>query len=515
MPDGPVVRVASVDGDGVRVESTVDTVLDVLFDGRRIWSFWTLRDSIDGLAAWPPQLRRFLDGNTRLAVVEHVSGRTVLDQEQSFGAGTHRIAVVDAAGRELGIDKSNRLAKTFDTRDDEQVTPLLDAMELVLRALQEGGVEPFLAYGTLLGAVREGGFIGHDSDIDLGYVSRHHHPVDVVRESFRLQRELVGKGFAIDRYSGAAFRIDVTETDGSTRGLDVFGGYFLGDRLYLMGEIGDPFQEDWIFPLGTSTFAGRTFPVPGRPERLLEAMYGPGWRVPDPAYHFTTPRTTTRRLNGWFRGLRTHRADWDRRYSGKRDRLPTPGPSRLAEYVVEQEGLPARVVDLGSGRGADALWFARQGVPTLALDHSRRADDAVRRVAEEEGLDYESGWVNLHEPRSVVAQAVRVAHRGGAPTVVANHVIDATDRRGLASTVRFARLALAGGGRMYAELVTSPPGAGRGERGGDLLQPVPLDGVVDALRGAGAVIVHSEVLAGQDADESGRPVARVVAQWRT
>ena len=87
MPDGPAVRVTAVDGDGVRVESVEDTVLDVLFDGRRIWSFWTLRDSVDGVAPWPPQLRKFLDGSTRLAVVEHVSGRTVLDEERSFGAG--------------------------------------------------------------------------------------------------------------------------------------------------------------------------------------------------------------------------------------------------------------------------------------------------------------------------------------------------------------------------------------------------------------------------------------------
>ena len=35
------------------------------------------------------------------------------------------------------------------------------------------GVEAFLAYGTLLGAVREGRLLGHDSDADLGYVSRH------------------------------------------------------------------------------------------------------------------------------------------------------------------------------------------------------------------------------------------------------------------------------------------------------------------------------------------------------
>ena len=99
MPDGPAVRVTAVDTDGVRVESAEDTVLDVLFDGRRIWSFWTLRDSVDGVAPWPPQLRRFLDGSTRLAVVEHVSGRTVLDEERSFGTGAARIAVVDAAGR--------------------------------------------------------------------------------------------------------------------------------------------------------------------------------------------------------------------------------------------------------------------------------------------------------------------------------------------------------------------------------------------------------------------------------
>ena len=56
-------------------------------------------------------------------------------------------------------------------------------MERILDALHEIGIEAFPAYGTLLGAVREGRLLGHDSDADLGYVSRRTVPVDVIRES--------------------------------------------------------------------------------------------------------------------------------------------------------------------------------------------------------------------------------------------------------------------------------------------------------------------------------------------
>ena len=94
----------------------------------------------------------------------------------SLGTSADRIAVVDASGRPLGIDKSNRITTTFDTRDRDQTAPLLDSTEQVLSALLEAGVDAFPVYGTLLGAIREQDFIGHDSDVDLGYVSRHTAP---------------------------------------------------------------------------------------------------------------------------------------------------------------------------------------------------------------------------------------------------------------------------------------------------------------------------------------------------
>ena len=518
------LSVSAVDDSGVHLTSVEDTVVDLLFDGRRIWSFWTLRDTVPEdhglIAAWPAMLRRFLDGRTRLSVVEHVSGRVAFDEEMSLGSKTQRIAVVDGAGRPLGIDKSNRIATTFDTRDPQHTAPLLDACEQVLSALLAAGVDAFPAYGTLLGAIREQDFIGHDSDVDLGYVSRHTHPLDVIRESFRLQRDLRERGFAVDRYSAAAFKVDVVEADGGVRGLDVFGGYLLDGNLYLMGEIGTPFKEEWIFPLGTCTLAGRSLPAPARPEKLLEATYGPGWKVPDPAFHFETPRTTHRRLNGWFRGGRIHRNEWDRRYSTLKTKLPRLQPSPLAEYVLEQEGPPERLVDVGAGRGADSLWFARKGVPTIALDYAYGASNAVRAVAEEEGLDLEIAWMNLHELRSVMAHGARIAHLVGRPTVMASHLVDATDNRGLAALVRFARMSLSVGGRFYADFLCAEPGSDPGPRGSDRLRPVEVDTVVRALTDGGAVIVHSAQVQQEQAtgpgEQSGqdRPVARMVAEWR-
>ena len=292
MTSPATVTSVQVDDAGVRAHGDSEVVLDVLFDGRRIWSFHLMRDTVrdDGarLAEWPQALRRFLNGVTQLSVVEHVDQTVVYDEEVRLGTGDERIAVVNERGLPLGIDKSLRLAQTFDTRSAEHVAPLLDSIEEVLGALKKAGIDAFPAYGTLLGAVRGGKLIGHDSDADLGYVSEHTHPADVVRESFDLQRALADMGYAITRYSGAAFKVDVKEGDGSVRGLDVFGGFLLDDHLYLMGEIGTPFKREWIFPLGTTTLEGRELPAPANTDEFLTATYGPKWRVPDPAYVFET-----------------------------------------------------------------------------------------------------------------------------------------------------------------------------------------------------------------------------------
>lgn len=522
--------VIAIDRHGIRFRADgEDEPVDVRFDERRIWSIWPRRDAVpaedaadgagdgaDLLVAWPNQLLPFLHGHARVSLVTHLDQRVLYDAEARFGTAEHPIRIENEDGLPLGLDKDGRLAQTFDTRSREHVAPLLDATERVLRSIHAAGIDAFVAYGTLLGAFRDGQLIGHDSDADLGYVSRHTVVVDVIRESFALQRHLTEEGFRTQRYSGAAFKVDVVESDGSVRGLDVFGGFFSDDHLYLMGEVGVPFERDWIFPLGTVRLEGRDVAAPARPEKLLEAMYGPSWQVPDPAFKFETPKGVGRRLTAWFRGMRLYERYWRRHWAHAHTELPPPGPSSFAEFVRDKEGgVPAEVVELGCGRGADLLWWARQGARAYGLDFVPEASEPVQQLAAEEGLDLTVRWVNLNEMRAWLSTGSEFAHRPGPRTVVARQVADATVGTGRRGLTRLSEMLLRDGGRLYLELLRITEDQPR-ERHRDFRTPYDVTQVCDELRARGADIVTVQELVEPEPrpDTAPRPIVRIVAQWR-
>jgi SAM-dependent methyltransferase len=508
------VGVRRVDDDGIALRGREDRVLDVLFDDRRVWSFWSVRDTEGGRGAartieWPRALRPFLNGSTKLSVRDHVSGAVLFDEERTFGGSSQRIAVVGRNGTPMGLDKSGRMSATFDTRSEADVRPLLDSIGSVLELIEGAGIEAFLGYGTLLGAVREHRFLGHDSDADLAYVSRASTPVDVVLESFRLQRVIKSRGFATRRYSGAAFRVDVREADGVVRGLDVFAGFIDDGRLYLMGEVGTEFRMDWVYPLRQCRLEDRSFPVPAVPEKMLEAMYGPSWAVPDPAFKFTTSPRTIGQLTGWFRGTAVNQQDWERAFSGSRERLPRRKPSPLARRVLDDVGPGGRVLDVGAGRGGDALWLARAGVRVTAYDYVPQAAQAAQRAADEEGLALDVRPLNLTEWRSVFGEGARLAQVEEPRAILARHVADATSAFGRGSLARFASMTLRNGGRLHLDVWT-----GEGAKPPPRLRPVKLDKLARLLESHGATIVQSKELpAGPEGE--GRPysIGRLVAQW--
>lgn len=516
----PAVTDVRLDDDGVRAASQDEAVLDLLIDGRRVWSFWLHRDGAPGavvsesFVAWPKPLAKYLDGTARFTLVVHASQEQVYDEERSFGSGVGTIDVVDKDGNDLATDKTGRLVKTFATRSEEQVAPLLDAVEEVLAALKEAGTDAFLAYGTLLGAVREGKLIGHDSDADLGYVSDHTEPVDVMRESFRLQARLSEMGYPTFRYSGAAFKVSVRESDGALRGLDVFGGFMRDGHLILMGEIRTPFQRDWVFPLGTATLEGRVLPVPADTDRFLAATYGESWRKPDPAFKFLTPESTHRRLNGWFRGIRVNRGVWDGLYSRKRE-PDTVEPSAFVQWVREREPDLRQYVDLGCGFGVDAWWMASQGVPSVGLDRSPQAFAGLAERGEAEGLDLRFLALNLLELRSVLSAGGILAATPGPRVVTARHLVDSLDARARTHLWRLVGMALRDGGTLYLEFLVRRGDDKYAARHHVKARPAAL--IARELEAAGATVERKRVLlastpsSATGADPS--KICRMVVTW--
>jgi len=149
-----------------------------------------------------------------------------------------------------------------------------------LEASSEVGVRPFLMWDTLLGCVREGRLLTHDSDIDLGMlwgdfakkealvaaIERKGYGV-VVRSSYKLQF----------RRSSCRLLIDV----------DFFYPWDGKMVSYTYGEdgsaVGSFFDESAFDRFSEILFLGDLL-VPDPPTAVLTAIYG-DWRTPDRAYN--------------------------------------------------------------------------------------------------------------------------------------------------------------------------------------------------------------------------------------
>ena len=510
------------------VQPTTERVVDVLIDDRRVWSFHLLRDSTtppldhetrpagsDGArrVRWPAALLPFLNGIATIGLADHLSGELVHSEEVHFGEATTRIAVVDQDGHPLGLDKSNRPMRLFAAGDEAATATLLDAAEAVLSALREVGVAAYLAYGTLLGAVREGHLLGHDSDLDLGYVSDHEYPVDVVSESYRFESALAAKGWVTRRYSGVAFCVDVLQPDGGRVGLDVFGGFFRDGQLFQMGEIGAPLTREQILPLGSCTLSGRPFPCPADAGAWLEAAYGTTWRTPDPAYHFETPRATRRRLTGWFRGFRVHRDDWDRKFSHRPGIVATAAPSSFARWLEPSLDVSAPVVELGCGRGIDALWLARTGHRVLAFDHCLPALGRARAVAQDQQLDASFQAVNFADLRSTLALAAALTRTPGRHDVVTRLPPNALTRRNRGSLWRLTARLLRAGGRAFVEVLDEAQDISLPELSSGMLRELGPEQIADELAAVRLRVDHREAATTNVFGRDEGKVTRWVLSW--
>ena len=449
---GPTPGSVRVDDRGVHFSSGFSGSLDVVLDDRRVWSFGTTdaHPSVTEVP-WPKRLSRRLDGT---ADVKVVSGDRVLFADTVvFGSGEGRPRFVDKHGIPIFIDKWGLIQRPFDGRREAGVVEaMVDMTRRVLRVLREEcDIECWMSFGTLLGAARDGRVIGHDSDIDVNYLSERATPAEMAGELWQIARALRRDGLEVQHRSASFVTVRFDVPDGGEGNLDVYTCFYVEDRLHETATVRSVVPRDAILPLRQMEFEGHQLPAPADPGQLLAVSYGPRWQVPDPSFRHLPGPAITQRFDGWFGTLMKGRRDWAAYNSSQA--AAGGRRSRFARWVVPQLDGVAQVVEVGCGAGFDLPAYARRGRRAIGLDYAlprRRAPyKGVRRAR---ARDF-----SLDDLRDVLATGAELSRRPGPTAVVARELLEAVTPDAAEAFFLLCSMVLRPGGRAYLEGVARTP----------------------------------------------------------
>ena len=141
-----------------------------------------------------------------------------------------------------------------------------------INAFERNGIRSFLAFGVLLGYVREGGFLAHDRDLDLGIMTGD-------ATSPQVREALERADFAITDFRGPEWPCRVKAVHANGVLLDVVffhpqDGHLL-TYMYCHGHL--IIRRRAVFELERASFLDKSVWIPAKPERFLEENYG-DWR---------------------------------------------------------------------------------------------------------------------------------------------------------------------------------------------------------------------------------------------
>jgi phosphorylcholine metabolism protein LicD len=175
--------------------------------------------------------------------------------------------------------------KLLDTKSLRQFSLAIhgrDFLADIYAVADDVGIRPYLMWGTLLGAVREGRLMPHDTDIDLGLSA-----ADYTRKAAFVSG-MLRRGYFFTFDETHKFRLlrrdHVLHAD-----FDVF--YPADNRMICLcadseGHYGASFPGNSFEQLREiEILDGLRVLIPDPPEAILQTIYGPDWRTPSPGYN--------------------------------------------------------------------------------------------------------------------------------------------------------------------------------------------------------------------------------------
>ena len=140
------------------------------------------------------------------------------------------------------------------------------------------GFRFFLAYGTLLGAIREKDFIDHDEDIDLGA------DYQDVELFMSMLFELREHGFEVARWDDRGLISIIRNNEY----IDIYFFKEYNDKLLI--NCGEPLPKKFLENQGVIEFKGVEFNAPADTVGAVEYWYGKDWQTPAQWLDFKTPK---------------------------------------------------------------------------------------------------------------------------------------------------------------------------------------------------------------------------------
>lgn len=303
-----------------------------------------------------------------------------------------------------------QLSKRLDTKWQNAVLGLYEEVSSVLR--EKHDYDPFVIYGTLLGLVREGSFIGHDIDFDAAYISRHRDGPSAAAELRDVAFTLIDAGFDVQCRRTA---LHVHDPKDHRVRIDLFDLFFnqQGELSFPFGIAGaSVITEDSWKGITDAELGGHRVRVPVEAERMAEHIYGSSWRTPIAGFNWDRARTR-RAKEGWTPLAYSEEVYWANFYA----RNELAAGSTFFEAMSKRDGLPRTVIDIGCGDGRDTFAFARAGFRAIGIDRShvgiRHAGEKAVKGGLESSLSFLAVDVaDVATLRSAISEARRIANGG-------------------------------------------------------------------------------------------------------
>ena len=271
------------------------------------------------------------------------------------------------------------------------------------------GYEIFMAYGPLLGAVRNKAFIDHDNDFDCAIVCNGTDIFSITAEfiSYLNAMSALGYYYSLDTNGQAHighkdFSLDTDfERRQSHQGLnvtlDLFLSWFQNNRLCLTFTIVEGVERQEILPLATIELEGETVPSIRNPEKVLELIYGPGWATPDTSFNWSRGKYIT----DFFVPIHNYDINknieyWQAYYS--KDNVSPQFPTQFAIFLLGFLGGRIKdfytIVEFGCGNGRDSFFFANLGINVISTDYE---DSVIAKNSAHEKSKHENKRVLFHK----------------------------------------------------------------------------------------------------------------------